>query len=175
VRTCYLITVFNEVQCSIVLCGIVHVYCLLGMHICVSGGGCLFEILTLCVSLITHHSTTLHYTTLHYTTLHYTTLHYTTLHFTTLHYTTLHYTTLHHPPRHLNFKYCPPLNTALHYHILREHAMVAICNGMFAYGGCRPFCATFLNFIGYALGSVRYVQGGVCVCVCLFVCMCVCE
>ena len=33
--------------------------------------------------------------------------------------------------------------------------MVAICNGMFAYGGCRPFCATFLNFIGYALGSVR--------------------
>ena len=37
----------------------------------------------------------------------------------------------------------------------REHAMVAICNGMFAYGGIRPFCATFLNFIGYALGSVR--------------------
>ena len=33
--------------------------------------------------------------------------------------------------------------------------MVAICNGMFAYGGIRPFCATFLNFIGYALGSVR--------------------
>ena len=39
----------------------------------------------------------------------------------------------------------------------REHAMVAICNGMFAYGGFRPFCATFLNFIGYALGSVRCV------------------
>ena len=37
----------------------------------------------------------------------------------------------------------------------REHAMVAICNGMFAYGGIRPFCATFLNFIGYAMGSVR--------------------
>ena len=38
---------------------------------------------------------------------------------------------------------------------IREHAMVAICNGMFAYGGIRPFCATFLNFIGYAMGSVR--------------------
>ena len=38
---------------------------------------------------------------------------------------------------------------------VREHAMAAICNGMFAYGGQRPFCATFLNFIGYALGSVR--------------------
>ena len=33
--------------------------------------------------------------------------------------------------------------------------MAAICNGMFAYGGLRPFSATFLNFIGYALGSVR--------------------
>lgn len=38
---------------------------------------------------------------------------------------------------------------------VREHAMAAICNGMFAHGGVRPFCATFLNFIGYALGSVR--------------------
>lgn len=38
---------------------------------------------------------------------------------------------------------------------VREHAMVAICNGMFAHGAIRPFCATFLNFIGYALGAVR--------------------
>ena len=38
---------------------------------------------------------------------------------------------------------------------VREHAMAAVCNGMFAHGGIRPFCATFLNFIGYALGSVR--------------------
>jgi transketolase len=38
---------------------------------------------------------------------------------------------------------------------VREHAMAAICNGMFAHGGVRPFCATFLNFIGYAMGSVR--------------------
>jgi len=38
---------------------------------------------------------------------------------------------------------------------VREHAMAAICNGMFAHGAMRPFCATFLNFIGYAMGSVR--------------------
>ena len=38
---------------------------------------------------------------------------------------------------------------------VREHAMAAICNGLFAHGGFRPFCATFLNFIGYAMGSVR--------------------
>jgi len=38
---------------------------------------------------------------------------------------------------------------------VREHAMAAICNGMFAYGGVRPYCATFLQFIGYALGAVR--------------------
>ena len=63
--------------------------------------------------------------------------------------------------------YCTVLTFSITlYFILREHAMVAICNGMFAYGGCRPFCATFLNFIGYALGSVRYVRVCVCVCVC---------
>lgn len=38
---------------------------------------------------------------------------------------------------------------------VREHAMAAICNGMFAYGGMRPFCATFLQFAGYALGAMR--------------------
>jgi len=38
---------------------------------------------------------------------------------------------------------------------VREHAMSAICNGIYAYGCFRPFCATFLNFMGYALGSVR--------------------
>lgn len=38
---------------------------------------------------------------------------------------------------------------------VREHGMAAVCNGMFAHGGMRPYCATFLNFIGYALGSVR--------------------
>jgi len=38
---------------------------------------------------------------------------------------------------------------------VREHAMAAICNGLFAYGGIRPFCASFLTFAGYAMGSIR--------------------
>mmetsp|Transcript_35771 Transcript_35771/g.83222 ORF Transcript_35771/g.83222 Transcript_35771/m.83222 type:complete len:690 (-) Transcript_35771:183-2252(-) len=38
---------------------------------------------------------------------------------------------------------------------VREHAMAALCNGMFAYGLLRPFCATFLVFSGYAMGSIR--------------------
>jgi transketolase len=38
---------------------------------------------------------------------------------------------------------------------VREHAMVAISNGIFAYGGIRPFCATFLIFSGYAMGAIR--------------------
>eukprot|EP00912_Choanoflagellata_sp_UC4_P000856 UC4_evm2s526 len=38
---------------------------------------------------------------------------------------------------------------------VREHGMAALCNGIAAYGGYIPFCATFLNFTGYALGSVR--------------------
>ncbi|EEY61451.1 transketolase [Phytophthora infestans T30-4] len=38
---------------------------------------------------------------------------------------------------------------------VREHGMAAISNGLFAHGGVRPFCATFYNFIGYAMGAVR--------------------
>eukprot|EP00747_Dinoflagellata_sp_TGD_P196181 gnl/TRDRNA2_/TRDRNA2_65944_c0_seq1.p1 gnl/TRDRNA2_/TRDRNA2_65944_c0~~gnl/TRDRNA2_/TRDRNA2_65944_c0_seq1.p1 ORF type:complete len:746 (-),score=126.52 gnl/TRDRNA2_/TRDRNA2_65944_c0_seq1:664-2901(-) len=38
---------------------------------------------------------------------------------------------------------------------VREHGMAAICNGIAAHGGLIPYCATFLNFIGYALGAVR--------------------
>ena len=38
---------------------------------------------------------------------------------------------------------------------VREHGMTAVANGLFAYGALRPFVATFLNFIGYAWGSVR--------------------
>ena len=38
---------------------------------------------------------------------------------------------------------------------VREHGMAAICNGLYAYGCYRPFCATFLNFMGYALGAAR--------------------
>lgn len=38
---------------------------------------------------------------------------------------------------------------------VREHGMAAICNGIFAFGGFRPFGATFLNFVTYAWGAVR--------------------
>lgn len=38
---------------------------------------------------------------------------------------------------------------------VREHAMTAVSSGIFAYGGLRPFCATFLNFVGYCLGGIR--------------------
>lgn len=38
---------------------------------------------------------------------------------------------------------------------VREHAMVSISNGIFAHGGLRPYCATFLIFSGYALGAIR--------------------
>lgn len=38
---------------------------------------------------------------------------------------------------------------------VREHGMSSVLNGMFAYGGIRPFGATFLNFITYAWGGVR--------------------
>ncbi|CAM9952949.1 unnamed protein product [Pylaiella littoralis] len=38
---------------------------------------------------------------------------------------------------------------------VREHGMSSVMNGMFAYGGLRPFGATFLNFITYAWGGVR--------------------
>lgn len=38
---------------------------------------------------------------------------------------------------------------------VREHGMAAVCNGLAAHGMIIPFCATFLNFIGYALGAMR--------------------
>lgn len=38
---------------------------------------------------------------------------------------------------------------------VREHGMAAISNGIFAYGGYEPFCATFLNFYTYAYAAVR--------------------
>lgn len=38
---------------------------------------------------------------------------------------------------------------------VREHGMVAMCNGIYAYGGFQPFCGTFLNFYTYAFGAVR--------------------
>ena len=45
-------------------------------------------------------------------------------------------------------------NRFIHFGV-REHAMAAICNGLDAYGGFLPFCATFANFIGYAWGAAR--------------------
>ena len=38
---------------------------------------------------------------------------------------------------------------------IREHAMTAIVNGIDAHGGLIAFGATFLNFVGYALGALR--------------------
>lgn len=38
---------------------------------------------------------------------------------------------------------------------VREHGMVAITNGIYAYGGYQPFCGTFLNFYTYAYAAVR--------------------
>lgn len=38
---------------------------------------------------------------------------------------------------------------------VREHAMFAISNGIFSYGGTRPFAATFLNFLTYGWGAAR--------------------
>jgi transketolase len=38
---------------------------------------------------------------------------------------------------------------------VREHAMCGAMVGLTAYGGIIPFGGTFLNFISYALGSVR--------------------
>eukprot|EP00750_Incisomonas_marina_P000425 INCI10350.1.p1 GENE.INCI10350.1~~INCI10350.1.p1 ORF type:complete len:717 (+),score=128.31 INCI10350.1:219-2153(+) len=38
---------------------------------------------------------------------------------------------------------------------VREHGMAAVCNGMASYGGVIPVGATFLTFVGYALGAIR--------------------
>jgi transketolase len=38
---------------------------------------------------------------------------------------------------------------------VREHAMGAICNGIAAHGGLRPYCATFFSFYDYMREPVR--------------------
>ena len=53
-----------------------------------------------------------------------------------------------------DFQKATPAGRYIRYGV-REHAMAGISNGLFAYGMLRPFCATFLNFAGYALGSIR--------------------
>ena len=55
----------------------------------------------------------------------------------------------------LDFQLATPEGRYIRFGV-REHAMAAICNGMHAYSrGMIPFCATFLNFFGYAAGAVR--------------------
>lgn len=53
-----------------------------------------------------------------------------------------------------DFQKDTPIGRYIRYGV-REHGMAAISNGLFAHGGLRPFCATFYNFIGYALGAAR--------------------
>ncbi|TDH74201.1 uncharacterized protein CCR75_001176 [Bremia lactucae] len=53
-----------------------------------------------------------------------------------------------------DFQKDTPIGRYIRYGV-REHGMAAISNGLFAHGGVRPFCATFYNFIGYAMGAVR--------------------
>ena len=53
-----------------------------------------------------------------------------------------------------DFQRATPAGRVLRYGV-REHAMSAIMNGIDAHGGLRAFGATFLNFIGYALGAIR--------------------
>jgi len=38
---------------------------------------------------------------------------------------------------------------------VREHATIAVCNGLMAYGGMRPYCNAMLNFLGYGMGALR--------------------
>lgn len=38
---------------------------------------------------------------------------------------------------------------------VREHAMGAVCNGMYLHGGLLPFCATFAVFSDYMKGALR--------------------
>ena len=38
---------------------------------------------------------------------------------------------------------------------IREHAMGAICNGMYLHGGILPYCATFFVFTDYLKGAMR--------------------
>jgi transketolase len=53
-----------------------------------------------------------------------------------------------------DFQHATPTGRYVRFGV-REHAMAAICNGLFAHSGFRPFGATFFNFVGYMLGAVR--------------------
>jgi transketolase len=58
------------------------------------------------------------------------------------------------PPSAIDFQKDTPMGRYIRFGV-REHGMVAICNGIAAHGGLIPYCATFLNFAGYALGAMR--------------------
>lgn len=54
-------------------------------------------------------------------------------------------------------EYYSPQNRAgsnVHFGI-REHAMAAICNGLYLHGGVRPYCATFFVFCDYMKNAMR--------------------
>ena len=58
------------------------------------------------------------------------------------------------PPGAVDYQKATPEGRYIRFGV-REHGMAAICNGIAAHGGLVPYCATFLNFTGYALGAVR--------------------
>eukprot|EP00796_Vickermania_ingenoplastis_P003866 gene3868-2742_t len=62
-----------------------------------------------------------------------------------------------HPPASANLTdFCPSSYQGRYFRFgVREHAMLAILNGLDAHGGLIPFGATFLNFVAYGLGAVR--------------------
>ena len=47
-----------------------------------------------------------------------------------------------------------PLGSNFHFGI-REHAMAAICNGLYLHGGLTPYCATFFVFSDYMKNAIR--------------------
>eukprot|EP00033_Pygsuia_biforma_P000805 GCRY01000939.1.p1 GENE.GCRY01000939.1~~GCRY01000939.1.p1 ORF type:complete len:617 (-),score=189.92 GCRY01000939.1:1-1851(-) len=53
-----------------------------------------------------------------------------------------------------DFQPATPAGRNIHFGI-REHAMAAVSNGLYAYGCFLPFCATFMNFVGYLAGAFR--------------------
>lgn len=52
--------------------------------------------------------------------------------------------------------YSPQNRTGSNVHFgIREHAMAAVCNGLYLHGGVRPYCATFFVFCDYMKNAMR--------------------
>lgn len=52
--------------------------------------------------------------------------------------------------------YSPENRLGSNFHFgIREHAMAAICNGIYLHGGLRPYCATFFVFSDYMKNAMR--------------------